>query len=476
MSIRKLFTLALFLILFGQAVQAQDLPAPSKIRSDMELANRYFMAKWPDPAKDIVTDKSRPSNLWTRATYYEGLMSLYYLNRDTALYQYAVDWGTAHQWKPTYGSLTTRDGDHQCCGQTYIELYLLDKKPERISSIKTNIDNMVKSTKIDDWSWIDAIHMSMPVFAKLGAVYNDTKYTERMYAMYNYSKTKHGAAGLYNPAEGLWWRDGNFDPPFTTPTGKMCYWSRGNGWVIAALVRVLDVLPESDVHRKEYIDDFKALANALVKIQREDGFWNPSLVDPEDFGGKESSGTAFFVYGLAWGINKGFLDKISFLPAVKKGWEGLINNALHPNGFLGWMQGTGKEPKDGQPLSYTKEPNFEDYGLGAFLLAGSEVYHLSKVLSSNKETRLDYSSQPDFFVFYHSDENQLTVHLHYKMGRKVDIDIVDCNGRIIRQLEKNILIENQQFSSSYDVNSLPNGIFLVRCRSASFQKLTKFVR
>jgi unsaturated rhamnogalacturonyl hydrolase len=135
-------------------------------------------------------------------------------------------------------------------------------------------------------------------------------------------------------------------------------------------------IPKDAPHRKQYEDDFKAMAAALAPIQRKDGFWNASLHDPTNYGGKETSGTSLFVYGMAWGINNGYLDAKKYQPIITKGWNGMVKEAVHENGFLGYMQGTGKEPKDGQPVTYTSVPNFEDYGLGCFLLAGSEVYKL----------------------------------------------------------------------------------------------------
>ena len=238
---------------------------------------------------------------------------------------------------------------------------------------------MVNSSKIDDWWWIDALQMAMPVYAKLGAVYDDNRYYEKLYDMYNYTKTQEGDHGLYNPADHLWWRDDTFDPPYTAPNGEDTYWSRGNGWVLAGLARVLDVMPADAPHRQEYETTFAEMAAALLPIQREDGFWNVSLHDPNDFGGKETSGTAFFVFGLAWGINHGVLLGDDYLNAVAKGWNGMVDDALHSDGFLGYVQSTGKQPSDGQPVTYDKPPNFEDYGLGAFLLAGSEVYRFAAV-------------------------------------------------------------------------------------------------
>lgn len=456
---KKLYVLILLIGFSGSlTLKSQELPPAQEVLSSMQLANNYFMAKWPDPGANIVTDKSRPSNLWTRATYYEGLMAYYSISKDTTLYKYAFDWAESHDWEPTYGSLTTRDGDHQCCGQTYIELYLLDPQQSKIQPIKTNIDNMIATSKIDDWSWIDAIQMSMPVFAKLGAVYNDQRYYNRMYQMFQYSRLKHGTNGLYNAQDGLWFRDGDFDPPYTTPNGKSCYWSRGNGWVYAALVRVMDVIPVTEMHYNDYLEVYQQMSDAIIACQREDGFWNPSMADPNDYGGKESSGTGFFVYGLAWGINQGILDKDTYLPAVMKGWNGLQNDALHTNGFLGWMQSTGKQPSDGQPLSYDKVPNFEDYGLGAFLLAGSETYKLASLETSINDRRIattpvSVSSQ---------GKSNFQVHIHFTRPAHVSLNLYSIQGQKLKQLTVNRAMEQGEHTLTFSKQNLPSGIYMLQ--------------
>ena len=370
-------TLALVGIITGCSSQ-NNLPEKNEVLAVMEKANAYFMNRWPDPGKEIyVPSKNRtwPSNIWTRAVYFEGLMALYNVDRKKEYYDYAVDWATKHNWSLRDG-IKTRNGDNQACGQTYIDLYLIDKKEERIKDIKASIDSMMATNKIDDWNWIDALQMAMPVFARLGAVYKDTNYFHRMYEMYAYTKYKHGDNGLFNASDGLWWRDKDFDPPYKEPNSKNCYWSRGNGWVVAALVRVLKWLPKTDAHYNEYLNDFKKMCVALLALQRSDGFWNVSLLDSTDFGGKELTGTSLFTYCFAYGINNGLLDKKIFTPAVLKAWNGLVKDCVHPDGFLGYVQGTGKEPKDSQPVSYDNVPDFEDFGLGCFLLAGSEVYKL----------------------------------------------------------------------------------------------------
>jgi rhamnogalacturonyl hydrolase YesR len=392
-----------------------ESPSSDPVLSAMRRANDFFLAKWPDATADIVTDKTRPSNLWTRAVYFEGLMALYAIEPDNArkasLYEYAVRWGESpsHPWTLTYteASSMTSNADNQCCGQTYIDLYLIEKKPERIATIKANIDNMVSRGTANAWTWIDAIQMAMPVFARLGVIESDPRYFDAMWALYTNARTQQGG-GLRNPADGLWWRDLHFTPGGGTqqrmtaslhnampgsssdayivaPNGKDLTWSRGNGWVMAALVRVLDWLPAGDSHRATYVADFQTMAASLLPLQRSDGFWNESLLDPTHCAsigqpgqdGPETSGTALFAYGLAWGIRQGLLDRATYGAALDKAWNGLVTVALQTDGRLGYVQSTGDRPcTDTGALGASKLANFDDYGVGAFLLAGSEIHRL----------------------------------------------------------------------------------------------------
>ncbi len=362
----------------GDADAAAILAARTNVVAAMRLANDYFMAKWPDPGADIVTDKTRPSHIWTRAVYYEGLMALYAVDpeRRAKYAAYAVAWGESHGWGLN-GGTTTRSADNQCAGQTYLDLYGLQADAARVRDIKADIDAVVASPQANDWTWIDAIQMAMPVYARLGVLYRASTYFDKMYAMYSDTKKVEGGKGLYNPADHLWWRDQDFDAPYAEPNGKSCYWSRGNGWVYAALARVLDILPPTDAHRSEYLADFEAMSRALVSVRRADGFWNVSLFDPTHFDGKELTGTALFTYGMAWGVRKGILAQDEYGLIVAQSWNAMVTDSLHPSGFLGWAQGSGIQPSDGQPLSYDKIPDFEDYGLGCFLLAGSEIAKLA---------------------------------------------------------------------------------------------------
>jgi rhamnogalacturonyl hydrolase YesR len=414
----------------GGTPTVTGLPAKSAVLASMRSANDWFMNKHPDPGAAIVTDQSRPSTLWTRATYYEGLLAFYNVETDatkkTSYYNYGVKWGDSHSWAlhNTAADAISKNADKQACGQGYIDLYnigvaLGDKQANRIAPIMASIKAMVSgppSGPPDGWWWIDAIQMSMPSFAKLGVLNNDTTYFDGMWVMYNAARSKEGG-GLWNPTDGLWFRDLHYTPSggtktpmtaaihnnlingspgsgtdayYVAPNGQGLYWSRGNGWVTAALVRVLDILPTTDSHRVTYVADFQAQMKALIAIQRDDGFWNESLMDPthcksiglDGDDGPEESGTAFFTYGLAWGIRKGLLDSATYSGPLQKAWNGLSTVSLQSDGMLGYTQSTGDRPctEDTQKaghLAANRLANFDDYGVGGFLLAGSEVYQLA---------------------------------------------------------------------------------------------------
>lgn len=371
---KKYFVAMLLTLVTVSGFAAVELPPQKETLATLIKVNNYFMKNWPDPGQPTYVKRMRSSNLWTRAVYYEGLMALYSIYPDAKYLQYAMEWGDFHKWTPRNGN-TDRNADNYCCSQTYIDIYNITHDWNHIKNAKVHADMLVNTPQNGDWTWIDAIQMGMPVLTKMGKATGEQKYFDKAWDMYSCTRNEIGG-GLWNPEDGLWWRDKDFVPPYKEPNGEDCYWSRGNGWVYAALVRVLEDLPADDPHRADYIADFKAMSKALVACQRPDGFWNCSLHDPNHFGGKELSGTALFVYGMAWGVRNGILDKAKYMPVITKAWNAMVNEAVHENGYLGYVQGTGKEPKDGQPVAYDSVPDFDDYGTGCFLLAGVEVYKL----------------------------------------------------------------------------------------------------
>ncbi len=344
----------------------------------MIRANDYFMRKFADPSAVMPywsRKKNYESNIWTRGVYYEGLMALYSIYPDNRYYDYAYDWAEFHKWGMRNDNTPTRNADNYCCSQTYIDLYRLTPEPKMLTKTLALANMLVNTPQNGDWTWIDAIQMGMPVLAKLGKTFHNPAYWNKMWEMYAESRNVIGG-GLFNTEEGLWGRDADFVPPYKEPNGSNLYWARGNGWVYAALVRVMDEIPADEAHHADYVNDFLAMSKAIKACQREDGYWNVSMHDESNFGGKELTGTSLFVYGMAWGVRNGLLDKNEYMPVLMKAWNAMSEECVHPNGFLGYVQGTGKEPKDGQPVTYDNVPDFEDYGLGCFLLAGSEVYKL----------------------------------------------------------------------------------------------------
>jgi rhamnogalacturonyl hydrolase YesR len=380
------------LILLPLSIAAQKLPKPADVLRTMHLTNDYFTRRHPDPAAPTFVKKERPSNLWTRGVYFEGLMALQHIDPQQRNADYITRWAQAHRYTPRNG-ITTRDADDYCCAQTYLELYLdsLDTATPPLFNLHMLrptlqcMDNLLKVRSIGDWTWIDAIQMGLPVLTHLSLVKqlngeeDAARYSEHGFRMYTWTRDTL-AGGLLNKADGLWWRDKDFVPPYREPGGGYCYWSRGNGWVYAALVRAMDDALRSPAvtHFDDYKADFLLMTDALLKCQRKDGFWNVSLHDDTHFGGPELTGTALFIYGMAWGVRQGVLPRDPYLKIIAKTWKAMVKKCVDKDGRLGYVQGTGKEPKDSQPVTFKSEPDFDDFGLGCFLLAASEVYLLTK--------------------------------------------------------------------------------------------------
>lgn len=368
--------------------------AQGSVLTTAQKANDYFMAKYSDPTLPTNVKKVRPSSLWTRAVYYEGLMALHAIDPQQRYIDYAMRWANFHQWTPRNG-VNTCDADDQCCGQTYVDLlpYTGKSYQELLGNVIANLDHQMATpntkkqvsipkakTQVNSlygwWTWIDAIQMAMPLYMQVSQLTGDTKYRDHAMKMYRWTRNECGG-GLFNTKSGLWWRDADYVPPYKEKDGNDCYWSRGNGWVYAALVRCMNQLPKKSKAYKELKKDFLLMSAGLLKCQHEDGFWHASLVSDADYPTPEMTGTALFLYGMAWGIQQGILKKQTYRPACDKAWQALAS-CVHSDGFLGWNQGTGKDPSAGQPVTFTSVPDFEDYGTGCFLLGASEYYKLTR--------------------------------------------------------------------------------------------------
>jgi rhamnogalacturonyl hydrolase YesR len=312
--------------------------------------------------------RPQPFDHWTTATLWAGIMALYQVSHENRYLKTILDQAEAHQWRP--GSRPRHADDH-CIGQTYIELYLLKNDPRMIGPIRETFDRMMADPRPgrQDWWWCDALFMAPPVLAGLSAVTGDPTYLDFMNAMW-WDATDF----LYDPAEHLFFRDENYriDPDGSGRrelNGQKIFWGRGNGWVMAGLVRILHFMPPAYPDRARYVNLLQQMAGKVASLQSRDGLWQASLLAPDLYPTPETSGSALICYSLAWGINQGLLSSESYQPVVDRAWQGLLR-AVHTSGKLGWVQQIGSRPKS------VSRYDTEVYGVGAFLLAGSEMLKL----------------------------------------------------------------------------------------------------
>ncbi|MFK0290347.1 glycoside hydrolase family 88 protein [Streptomyces sp. NPDC090442] len=313
-------------------------------------------------------------NHWARATFFCGLSALHRLTREPRYLAHAHAWAERHGYGLHNGP-TTRRADDQCAGQVYLDLYALDPAPDpaKPAAIEQAVRAMADTVeqRHDDWWWDDALHMAMPSFARLGALREEPAYWAAMHALYSHTRDAEGGPGLYDPDSALWYRDKRFLPGgITSPDGRPVRWSRGNGWVAAAHAKVLAVLPDTFAPAAAYRRTLAGQLAALRALQRPDGFWNVNLADPRHLPGPETSGTALFAYAVAAAIRAGVVPREGYLPMAERAWAGMVATAVHPDGFLGYVQGVGDRPESGQPVT---RDSTADFGVGAFLMAGAEL-------------------------------------------------------------------------------------------------------
>ena len=318
---------------------------------------------------------TKPENSWTNGAFYTGVFATYQTTGSKALLDSMIAIGERNNWLP--GNRYDH-ADDIVISQTYIDLYRI-KKDKRM--IQPTIDSILKLKTVPGkemknhgitWWWCDALFMAPPTLAKLAKTLGDPSYL-----VLNDTLFRQTWQLLYNKEEQLFARDASYlwDAGGTgkkESNGKKLFWSRGNGWVMAGLVRLLQEMPKDYAERTFYVELFKEMSVRILALQQEDGLWRTSLLDPAAYPGGEGSGSAFHCYALAWGVNQKILDKQTYLPAIKKGWVGL-NTLVTPDGKVGWVQPIGADPRK----NFNAE-SWESYGAGAYLLAGSEIIKLKK--------------------------------------------------------------------------------------------------
>jgi unsaturated rhamnogalacturonyl hydrolase len=298
---------------------------------------------------------------WTFAALYDGMLAASKTTGDARYYDAMVRMAQHFDWK----LLDSRfpHADDMALGQSYMDMYFEKRDPVRMADTKAVLDQLIVSN--DDpskllWWWCDALFMAPPVLARMSATTGDRRYLDFMDREW-----WETSASLYDPADHLYFRDSRY---FTQKqdNGQKIFWSRGNGWVMAALVKVLEVMPADYPNREKYVAQYREMADRIASIQGRDGLWRSGLLDPAAYDLPEVSGSAFFTYSLAWGINHGVLDRTRYTPVVTRAWGGILKH-VYADGRLGSIQ-----PIDGQPGKFKPSSSYV-YGIGGFLLAASEV-------------------------------------------------------------------------------------------------------
>lgn len=309
------------------------------------------------PSNPTWTDK------WTEGTFYIGVMAAYQTTHDSQYLTDATTWATKNQYAITV-SATAPDYNSWCPGQVYADLFLLNPTANAsdVTSCQASfaaVDTTPLPSFANTWWWADALFMAPGLVARLGSAAGtgDTKY-------FTFLDTEWMATQntLYDPTHKLFWRDSTF-------VNSDTYWSRGNGWVMAGVVRVLEYLPKTDPLYGTLTTLLTNMAGAVAPLQGTDGLWRSNLLDPSEFPNPETSGTGLMSFAIAWGINNGILDSATYLPVVTNAWNGLVAN-VNSAGMLEYVQPTGSAP------AAATATDTNDYGVGAFLLAGSQVAKL----------------------------------------------------------------------------------------------------
>jgi rhamnogalacturonyl hydrolase YesR len=326
---------------------------------------------------------NRPTS-WIGAAGDAGFMALAGISGDVKYREAMLARGETNHWElPKYGGRIYH-ADDECIGQVWAELYFLYREPKMIAPMRERFDLILShpsdAPSLDFtqphgkaqelWSWCDSLFMAPPAWVRLYAATGDEKYLN--FAVTNWWRTTDY---LYDRDEHLYFRDSTYFKK-TEANGKKVFWSRGNGWVFAGIVRMLQYLPTNHPDRPRFEKFFKDMAAKILTCQQADGLWRSSLLDPDSYPLKETSGSGFFTYGLAWGVNQGLLDRATYEPAVRKAWTALVG-CVDADGKLTHVQPVGADPKNFNPDST------EPYGVGAFLLAGSEIYRMAVFKNAN---------------------------------------------------------------------------------------------
>jgi rhamnogalacturonyl hydrolase YesR len=388
----------LVLVVNCHYVLAQDVDSPEQITTAIRRAFDWQVrhpskatsrpaknaapAATTEPSGTEVSALSAAPRGWIHGSFLTGVMEAYRTTNDPTYLDYAWKWAEACEWQP---GPRPKDPDDHVALQSYIDLYEIDPHRANLKPTIQTFDRLLteKNKGADVYSWCDTLYMEPAAWTRLSKATGDPKYTQEMERLFWDS-----ADLLFDTHERLFYRDKRFIPAadgfrpmrvvkgkkttFVEQNGESMFWSRGNGWVLAGLARVLDDLPKNDPQRGKFEKLFKTLSARVLQLQPADGLWRMGLLDPDGYDHGEVSGSGFFVYGMAWGVRNGMLDDATYRPAISKGWRAL-SECQQPDGKVGYVQGVGNAPRGSVTAN-----SIQEYGTAAFMLAGCEVMRLSK--------------------------------------------------------------------------------------------------
>ena len=326
---------------------------------------------------DWQLERSQPyfDRIWTWSVLYSGFMAASESLNDPKYRDAMMAMGTKFDWR-----LRSHlpNADDQSIGQTYLELYLLKKDPAMMQPTRDELDAVMAAPRMSTipgkelpWWWCDSLFMAPPVWARMYAATGDRKYLS--YLDEEWWKTSDL---LYDTTEHLYARDASYLTK-KEANGQKMFWGRGNGWVMGGIARTLEYLPKDDAARPKYVKQLQEMSARVASLQGKDGMWRSGLLDQSNYDLPEMSGSALMTYALAWGVNNGILDRKVYRPVIQKAWAGMLHH-VYADGRLGCIQQTGAEPAPFKAsASYT-------YGVGAFLLAGSEIRRMDGNFSASK--------------------------------------------------------------------------------------------
>lgn len=389
------------------------------------------------------TNAPETRSFWDNAAYHTGNMEAYFLTGNEEWKNYSERWAEYNEWKGAKGTDHSRwkydygetddhvlFGDWQICFQTYADLYRILPDDRRIRRAREVMEYEMSTPRNDYWWWADGLYMVMPVMTKMHRITGDKKYLDKLYEYVLVSDSI-----MYDPDEALYYRDAKYVyPAHKSANGKKDFWARGDGWVLAGLAKVLKDVPADWEHRPFFTDKYVRMADAVVKLQQPGGYWSRSMMDEAHAPGPETSGTAFFTYGLLWGINNGYLNDARYLEAAKKGWKYLSEKALQPDGSVGYVQPIGEKAIPGQVVDVRSTSNF---GTGAFLLAACEyVRYLERHHNADRDywTSLAYNMAAP--VLSNMAEGTLQKNMLVEVspnwdGRDIKVTYMEAFGRLM---------------------------------------------